>query len=547
MAVQPFATPNTLSLRPIQQALDNIRESLQNVDTRLGTLTSQSGQTVLLQSQGGNVMSDLRRQAAQLRADLDALLARVNDHSHAQQSQAPMFADDGEDGEDGMLGPRGLPGAAGAPGPVVFGVDGEDGEDGMLGPRGLPGEAGAPGPVRFGEDGEDGDDAAGLGVSSGTFLPLAGGTMHGQLIAVSFVGPVTGSASANVLKAGDTMTGGLVISAGGIRIAGTATLPVASGPGLFSYEAPVLREYVGDGSGYSRAFSKRVGSVTTDLVTITDAGNVGIGTSTPGYLLAGRAVLGLNGSSDSLIGFHTGGVSRGYLQGNSTALTLMAEGSATLLLGTNLVERMRIDAGGNINTPFASALGLGVLAPLDRLHLGNGGGSREVIRFSTMTATFEVGSTATGLHFYTVNNQSFIFTNNAVERMRLDAGGNVGIGGIPNVSAKLEVFGELRTNPASGPSVVRFMTAGTERGKLALEVAGAMFMETAGVERMRIDAGGNVGIGVTAFGTSAVGVLGMANGTAPSTSPAGMGQLYVEAGALKYRGSSGTVTTVAPA
>ena len=70
---------------------------------------------------------------------------------------------------------------------------------------------------------------------------------------------------------------------------------------------------------------------------------------------------------------------------------------------------------------------------------------------------------------------------------------------------------------------------------------------TNGIERMRIDASGNVGIGVSAFGTSAANVLGLANATAPSTSPAGMGQLYVEAGALKYRGSSGTVTTIANA
>jgi hypothetical protein len=59
--------------------------------------------------------------------------------------------------------------------------------------------------------------------------------------------------------------------------------------------------------------------------------------------------------------------------------------------------------------------------------------------------------------------------------------------------------------------------------------------------------GGNVGIGVTSFGTSAAKVLGLANATAPTTSPAGMGQLYVENGALKYRGSSGTVTTIANA
>lgn len=60
-----------------------------------------------------------------------------------------------------------------------------------------------------------------------------------------------------------------------------------------------------------------------------------------------------------------------------------------------------------------------------------------------------------------------------------------------------------------------------------------------------IDNSGNVGIGTTNFGTSAEKVIGIANGTPPTSSPAGMGQLYVEAGALKFRGSSGTVTTVA--
>jgi len=64
---------------------------------------------------------------------------------------------------------------------------------------------------------------------------------------------------------------------------------------------------------------------------------------------------------------------------------------------------------------------------------------------------------------------------------------------------------------------------------------------------LRIDSSGNVGVGVTAFGTSAAKVLGLANATAPSTSPAGMGQLYVESGALKFRGSSGTITTIAAA
>ena len=58
---------------------------------------------------------------------------------------------------------------------------------------------------------------------------------------------------------------------------------------------------------------------------------------------------------------------------------------------------------------------------------------------------------------------------------------------------------------------------------------------------------GNFGFNTGTFGTSAFGVIGIANGTAPSSSPAGIGQLYVESGALKYRGSSGTITTLGAA
>jgi hypothetical protein len=65
-------------------------------------------------------------------------------------------------------------------------------------------------------------------------------------------------------------------------------------------------------------------------------------------------------------------------------------------------------------------------------------------------------------------------------------------------------------------------------------------------EKARIDVNGNVLVGVTAAGTTAAKTIQIANGTAPTANIAG-GQLYVEAGALKYRGSSGTVTVLAPA
>lgn len=63
------------------------------------------------------------------------------------------------------------------------------------------------------------------------------------------------------------------------------------------------------------------------------------------------------------------------------------------------------------------------------------------------------------------------------------------------------------------------------------------------------NASANISIGATAgsFG-SGTGVVFVANAaTAPTTNPTGGGVLYTAAGALKFRGSSGTVTTLAPA
>lgn len=70
-------------------------------------------------------------------------------------------------------------------------------------------------------------------------------------------------------------------------------------------------------------------------------------------------------------------------------------------------------------------------------------------------------------------------------------------------------------------------------------------------DRLIID---NQSSGFSSFGFngfsvgSGQGVLFVANATtAPTTNPSGGGIIYVEAGALKYRGSSGTVTTLGAA
>jgi hypothetical protein len=63
---------------------------------------------------------------------------------------------------------------------------------------------------------------------------------------------------------------------------------------------------------------------------------------------------------------------------------------------------------------------------------------------------------------------------------------------------------------------------------------------------MVLDASGNLLVGLATAGTTAAKTIQIANGTAPTANVTG-GQLYVESGALKFRGSSGTITTLAVA
>ena len=149
------------------------------------------------------------------------------------------------------------------------------------------------------------------------------------------------------------------------------------------------------------------------------------------------------------------------------------------------------------------------------------------------------------------------------QAMTLDASGNLLVGATSQIngnSYRLYVSGgqmvrhSVNNNleilsPNSGTGIRLFARndAGT-LNRLELQGGQVIFPLTTGADGMYFDAAsGNLLVGTTTAGTSAAKVIGLANATAPTTSPAGMGQLYVEGGALKFRGSSGTVTTIAPA
>ena len=153
---------------------------------------------------------------------------------------------------------------------------------------------------------------------------------------------------------------------------------------------------------------------------------------------------------------------------------------------------------------------------------------------------------ANGVYLGSANNLSFSAASTL--GMTLNSTG-LAIGDTAFANTRLTI-----RESATNPNVLALINRNaTGTWKLAVDTAAVddkilgFFSPTTSTFVFQLTDTGNVGIGIGTFGTSAANVLGLANATAPSTSPAGMGQLYVEAGALKFRGSSGTITTIAAA
>jgi hypothetical protein len=143
--------------------------------------------------------------------------------------------------------------------------------------------------------------------------------------------------------------------------------------------------------------------------------------------------------------------------------------------------------------------------------------------------------------------------NNNRDDFVVKASGQVGV----RLATSQTPAGALEVRQADDTTVGLAMTANSSSAQQMV-----LLKDSGGSSRFEVSAAGNTVHRAVAFFTSAIQIgsttadLGGSTGVAislknvttpPSTNPTGGGILYSENGALKWRGSAGTVTTIAPA
>jgi hypothetical protein len=216
----------------------------------------------------------------------------------------------------------------------------------------------------------------------------------------------------------------------------------------------------------------------------TNSGNVGIGTTTPNAqleinknqsvgttLIVDNGYTSTNNAAYSGFWFRQAGANRfffGSLNDNNTAnvggagaIQFWNFANGPMLFSTNNTEAMRISAAGKV--------GIGTTSPSNSLDISsnqnavvnliglnnpsNGSSAQGALSFfegATAKAKFGVNSStassyvggANALQIWNFQNASIVFGTNSAERLRIDSGGNVGIG-TTSPTVKLDVNGTV--------------------------------------------------------------------------------------------------------
>ena len=301
---------------------------------------------------------------------------------------------------------------------------------------------------------------------------------------------------------------------------------------------------------------------------IDSSGRVGIGTSSPAYLLD----IGSN-TAPAVIRLTNNNYDEWILQkrrSDDTQIVGLKEvNSGGLALITNNNERMRIDSSGNVgigtsSPAFTSGSGL-------EIERDSNNSTIRLQRTGASPSSMELRSGANTGEIFVTSGSPLLFATSGTERMRIDSSGNVGIG-TSSPERLLHIFkgesGGQTSNsnsgiviensgntylqfltPSSAESGILFGDDDNDRGVIAYNHNGDYFsFRTNGVsDRMRIDSSGNLLVGKTSASTLTVGVEARPDGTFAAVKSGGasvFGRTTSDGDILGFRKDGTTVGSI---
>jgi len=231
---------------------------------------------------------------------------------------------------------------------------------------------------------------------------------------------------------------------------------------------------------------------TTERMRIDSSGRVGVGTTSPAPFAGNGATLQLSGSSTtSELRLTRGdGTDLSLIAGSANGGGVLQTNTASVLrFGTDNTERMRIDANGNVgigtSSPYSTANHTSLTidgTSVSRTEYRTGGTSRA--RFLATSSTVQLGST---------QNIPLIFETGAssTERMRIDSSGNILINktSFSNASAgvvirsdvssggQLRITRENNTDPQS--QILFYTNGGSGIGNISTTSSSVIYNTTA--------------------------------------------------------------------
>ena len=198
---------------------------------------------------------------------------------------------------------------------------------------------------------------------------------------------------------------------------------------------------IGDGSGLTNIISSQWDSSSEDIYFLNNSGSgsgrVAIGTSTPVSLLtlegtSGGAppTTGQEGTSNALVRVRDD--NNVTLDIGTSSGTSWLQSSDATAMGTNYAISINPN-GGNV--------GVGTISPNVPLEVSKSAGG-EILRLATSTGTLYAGADADPPWFGTSSDDHLRLMTNGTEKVRIESGGNVGIG-ITSPGFSLDVDGDI--------------------------------------------------------------------------------------------------------